>query len=506
MIIIYRKTTLVVVCIFLLTLSWSQSEDSLKSVQFFYPNGLISSEGSFLNGQPDGVWKSYYSDSKIKSIVEWRAGQLEGYSQFFSTTGFPQVTYQYSTNLKNGIARFYDSTGILFREVTYRNDTMHGPAAEFYSNGSQKMVCRYEHGIRVGRSQIFSTGGKLEREIWYEGDSLVKEVRFNLLDSLNRKQGFWRETDEQGRLRTEGNYRNNLREGQFVYYLPSGRQEKIVTYESGIAKHEHVSKPFHHVETYHANGVVASSGLISDTLRIGVHHYYDTLGHYLFSHLYEAGVLAAKGKLVASGEKDSIWTYYFPDGQIKSTGKYNSDGKTGKWNYYFSNGTLAQQGVYNRNLPDGNWLWYYQNGQLRTSEYFLKGKIEGEKVEYDSLGGLLTRGYYVNDLQEGEWYYKVGDHEEKGAYQMGLLHGLWLHYYDNGQLAFKGVFKDGEPDGKHKFWYFHGRLLEKVNYKRGVKHGRHVRYYPNGEEEFRLFYKNGRLVTIDSQKVNTVKE
>jgi uncharacterized protein len=330
-------------------------------------------------------------------------------------------------------------------------------------------------------------------------------VRFNALDSLNRKQGFWREMDEQGRLRAEGTYHNNLREGQFVFYLPSGRQERIVTYASGIPVHEHVSKSFQRYETYHPNGMVASSGIVSDSLRIGTHHYYDSAGNYLFSYLYEKGFVAAKGKLLPSGEKDSTWIYFYSDGQVKSSGNYNREGKSGRWIYYFSNGLIAQEGNYKKNLPDGKWMWYFQNGQLRTTEYFFRGKQEGEKLEYDSLGALMTKGYYVNDLQEGEWYYHVGDHIEKGNYKMGLLDGEWTHYYLNGQRAFLGTFKEGEPEGKHKFWYFHGILLEKVHYKRGIKHGRHVRYYPNGEEEFRLFYKNGRLLTIDSQKVNPEK-
>jgi antitoxin component YwqK of YwqJK toxin-antitoxin module len=128
MIISLPKITLSVVCIILLTLSWGQVRDSSNTVRFLYPNGLISSEGELINNQPHGVWKSYFTDGKIKSIVAWNFGKLEGVSEFFSTTGFRTTTYAYLNHLKTGPAHFYDSVGSLIREVVYVNDTLHGPA------------------------------------------------------------------------------------------------------------------------------------------------------------------------------------------------------------------------------------------------------------------------------------------------------------------------------------------------------------------------------------------
>ena len=40
----------------------------------------------------------------------------------------------------------------------------------------------------------------------------------------------------------------------------------------------------------------------------------------------------------------------------------------------------------------------------------------------------------LNDLKEGEWFYNVGDHTEKGTYIDGLKTGTWEYIYGNGQI------------------------------------------------------------------------
>ena len=36
--------------------------------KFYYKNGVISSEGLMKDGKPDGYWKSYNENGKIKSV------------------------------------------------------------------------------------------------------------------------------------------------------------------------------------------------------------------------------------------------------------------------------------------------------------------------------------------------------------------------------------------------------------------------------------------------------
>src|SRR5690606_34369874 len=130
------------------------------------------------------------------------------------------------------------------------------------------------------------------------------------------------------------------------------------------------------------------------------HHFFDSTGNVLFSEVYREDTLAARGIVSDAGIKDSMWLYFFPNGQKSSEGSYQQGQKTGKWIFYYPDGKKAQHGYYRENLPHGSWVWYYSNGQVRAEENYYKGKLEGTEFEYDSLGKCITQGIYVGGVKD----------------------------------------------------------------------------------------------------------
>jgi len=43
----------------------------------------------------------------------------------------------------------------------------------------------------------------------------------------------------------------------------------------------------------------------------------------------------------------------------------------------------------------------------------------------------------------------------------GQRHGLWEHYYSNGNLTYKGNYTNGEADGYWEFYNTNGKLESK---------------------------------------------
>ena len=78
----------------------------------------------------------------------------------------------------------------------------------------------------------------------------------------------------------------------------------------------------------------------------------------------------------------------------------------------------------------------------------------------------------------------------------GKLHGLWEVFGENGQLEYKGNFKDGEYEGIHEYYYKNGQLESKVNWKDGKRDGLYETYLENGELEFKICYKNGDNINM----------
>ncbi len=141
--------------------------------------------------------------------------------------------------------------------------------------------------------------------------------------------------------------------------------------------------------------------------------------------------------------------------------------------FFSSTGKLISEGMMNDKLFIGKWV-YYQNktkGILMTENYNDKGILEGEKLVYYENGKVAERSIYVNGEIDGisTWYSEKGIVLKEFTYKNGLLHGM-AKYYDN--------------DGK---------LLAEGNYKNDKKHGT-WKYYENGEfkeeKDFTVYSKN----------------
>jgi antitoxin component YwqK of YwqJK toxin-antitoxin module len=67
----------------------------------------------------------------------------------------------------------------------------------------------------------------------------------------------------------------------------------------------------------------------------------------------------------------------------------------------------------------------------------------------------------INGLKEGYWedYYTNGNLMYKGHYKNGFLDGYWeWYYYSNGNLNYKGHYKNGIRDGYWELYYSNGNL------------------------------------------------
>ena len=78
---------------------------------------------------------------------------------------------------------------------------------------------------------------------------------------------------------------------------------------------------------------------------------------------------------------------------------------------------------------------------------------------------VLTLGETIDNLEyrgDGLIYEKFSDvpftgnitgKTEQGTIRNGKKEGLWVYYYDNGQLSSKGTYKDGKEDGRWvRYW------------------------------------------------------
>lgn len=70
------------------------------------------------------------------------------------------------------------------------------------------------------------------------------------------------------------------------------------------------------------------------------------------------------------GKQDSIWTFYFNDGNKKATESYFQGRKSGKANYWYKNGNKFMTGKFVENLADSTWVSYFENGKMKSIENY----------------------------------------------------------------------------------------------------------------------------------------
>lgn len=489
----YLKKGLFVAFCFFNSVAYLQENDTLYPQKYYYPSGRISSEGKLEKGLPSGNWKNYYETGILKSEGEKSAGRSTGVWTFYSPEGIVEKKISYRENLKNGSYQQFDSTGRLVLESFYRNDTLEG-VSRAWRNGRLRSESKYTAGQKNGEEKIFDEAdGRVVETIYYSNNEPESRTALNRTDPQKRKTGLWRTFYPDGKIRTECVYAADTVKGTCKEWNEKG----ILVQDRGSATYKEVVEVS---QAFHPNGKLASSESRLGKLKHGATSFYDTSGTLLSSYLYQMDTLKAKGFILADGNYDSSWVYYYPTSQRSAEGRYKNGLKTGIWIYYDTRGKVIQKGPFRKGVIDGDWTWYFSNGQLRRQESYLSGKREGLSVEYDSLGNKLTEGTYVNDLQNGPWFYHKNGFMEKGVFDMGLKTGLWKYYCEDENLCFKGNFKNGVPIGKHYYYHGNGRLKTYGKFKSGRQAGEWREYNEQGHLVHTYGYKSGILVSVDGDR------
>lgn len=473
---------------------------------FYYDSGEIASEGEFKNGVPEGLWKTYYKDGTLKSTGFKTAGLSDSLWVFYDHEGRISWKYYYENDKKNGCAQRFDTTGYLSEEVFYIDDVIQGEKDWYYPSGELKRTVFFVEGKESGQAFEYSEEGVIITEEIYENGYLKDRETYNRLDENGKRTGIWREYYNDGTLKSESNYKEGQKFGISKYYNQKGKLLDIqdMTSDSTNTRTDIVLIEMYK-EYYSAEKIKLIGGL-SNGMKSGIYREYDREGNLINGYVYENDTLVSEGMILFDGTYEGDWKDYYYSGKIQATGIYKTGIKTDMWIYYYPSGKKEQEGKYKNNMPFGTWTWYYPNGQIkRTENYNAYGNLEGTMTEYDSLGKEIARGDYYNGMQEGPWFYQVGDHKEVGSFAQGRPDGLWQHYYLNGKLAFSGAFDEGEPKGKHIWYHQNGIKKATGKYLGGVKHGIWRTYDKMGEVTEEIQYKNGEVIRINGFKIEEIE-
>jgi len=335
-------------------------------------------------------------------------------------------------------------------------------------------------------------------------------MKINRKDKLNRRQGRWVSFWENGKIKLEGTYRNDKKNGYFKEYSDKGDLISISKYIDDIIQPDAVEIQKLEIEKeYYADGTVKATRLYRNGILEGISIEFSQEGIILKAIEYRSGLIAGEGLVLQDGSRTGPWKEYYPGGSLKAEGTYDNGNKTGPWKYYHVNGKIEQTGTYNKvGKPEGTWRWYYDTGQLLREENYYRGIKDGLTEEFDPYGNLIEQGDYFEGREDGPWFQLIGDFYQRGTYRDGMRTGIWVSYYlqegekgTDSLTIFKGRFLDDLPDGKHTYYWDNSKIRDEGTYVMGRKEGDWIKYNYDGTLFLITSYMNGIETRYDGVRI-----
>lgn len=91
------------------------------------------------------------------------------------------------------------------------------------------------------------------------------------------------------------------------------------------------------------------------------------------------------------------------------------------------------------------------------------GKIRAEFPARDA-SGCVPDGVYVAVREDGLPLLEI-------TYREGVVHGRYVDFWSNGQVASEGQFCEGQREGPWHFYEQDGTLMDIVHFKKGKESG-----------------------------------
>ena len=475
---------------------------------FKYPNGVVSSEGTFKDGKQEGYWKSFYVTGITKSEGRWTNHMLDSIWLFYDQAGDMTDKINYLYGKKNGWYYKYSkdpSVGVyLLSKELYAGDRKEGTGYVYFPDGKVKQTYSYSNGKKEGLSKEYDKDGNVITLLEYHNDFLVSRERINRVDAKKLKQGPWKEFYADGKIKSESNYVDDLLNGYYKEYDEKGNLTLTTLYEKGAIVKSAIDddSEIEVVNRYDDAGKLIYSGPYRNKVPVGVHREFRD-GKVTNAFRYnDNGQKLSEGIVDEAGNMNGKWKDLYADGSVRDEGQYTDNRRTGAWKFYNESGKVVQTGSFNAGRPDGLWKWYYDDGSLLREEEYFQGEREGGYIEYSRDGKILTQGQYIAGEKNGAWKLNSGDYSEEGNYITGLKDGLWKSFYPNGKLMFKGFFVQGNPDGQQSYYFEDGKLKEEQNYDNGIRSKTWKKFDEEGTVILAIAYKNDVEVSINGVRIN----
>ncbi|NVN95736.1 MAG: LytTR family transcriptional regulator DNA-binding domain-containing protein [Bacteroidetes bacterium] len=176
--------------------------------------GILKYEGSFLDNYPIGEFKYYYEDGQTKAISKFFEKGLRSNTTTYYPNGNLMSEGYYISTHKDSTWKYYNINRVLIREESYRATLKNGEWKTYYDDGTLTDRINWKNGKREGIWEQNYSGGTLKTQ--FKNDKL---------------EGIYQVFTPEGKLRNQGKYKNNLKDGIWFWYDEKGLPNKKFVYK-----------------------------------------------------------------------------------------------------------------------------------------------------------------------------------------------------------------------------------------------------------------------------------
>ena len=432
----------------------------------YYENGQLKSIGKRTDFLLDSTWVFFSEVGDTSLIVNYKRDLKNGPRFTFGKDDI--VMEPFVNDVRQGEGKRYDLKRHLIQTVTYKNGVEEGISPVFDTTGLLCEIITYKKGFVMTREAInrYDREGKKHGywKTFFDDWSVHTECYYR----HGMRDGFYKEYDEKGNLKKITKFVNDVEQVvesdmkplivQHEYY-PNGKVKREASFRDG--KREGVWREFDeqgnvlNSQTYQ-KGVLVGQGIVdTDGKRRG-----------LFKEFYPDNSLRAEGVFV-DGLRSGEWKFYYHNGQIQEIGSYQEGQPDGIWTWYYKKKQKQIEEQFFKGTPNGSYKEYDSRGNIIVTGTYFDGMKNGKWTE--EIGDMRTQGEYRNDKQVGQWvsYYDNGKLAFKGTFNAGYPDGEHFFYYQNGRLREIQKYAAGVKHGDWKKYLDTGELYFTVTYDQG---------------------------------------
>ncbi len=428
---IFKKVSISIICVALLTLACKSAEKNKKETEkpkikdgkgeITWDDGSIKGKGNFTNYQKEGEWMLFHKGTGEKLAQgNYTNDKQNGFWTYYFKNGKKNTEGEFIEDQKTGEWKGYYESGeemwtakyIIKNAESGKLGLLEGIKTTKYKSGKVKMVEEYKNGEKKGKYQEYNEDGSPKEISWFTNDNHNGQCNV-----------YW----ENGNLKEQGMYKDNLRAGEW--------------------------------KMYHDNGQLYTTGK------------------------FIIGKMNLKGEEKVLSQPDGRWQFYSKEGLIQKEGDYEAGKEKGLWKFYThaegKNRSLAMELTLTGGMATG---FGKINDKGISGEGELTGLVKGvyKKSVNNSAAGeenymdvppdkpkekvsYKWTGTWNPPKKNGKWteFYPGGKNKKfEAVYLMEKLNGIYKEYYNNGKIKAEGEYMNGKKNGTWKVYKENGSIDE----------------------------------------------